>query len=57
MTCDDLKTFFPKYLSIGYFQLKGLPLGNRGIFREIEIHHIQVPKNNNKITLDIRHYI
>lgn len=38
-------------------KLKGLPLGDRGIFRAIEIHHIQVPKNENSITLDVRNYI
>lgn len=38
-------------------KLKGLPLGERGVFQRIEIHHIQVPKDVSSITLDVQQYI
>lgn len=38
-------------------KLKGLPLGERGIFQKMEIHHIQVPKGESSITLDVQQYI
>lgn len=37
--------------------LKGLPLGDRGIFSEIEFYHIAVPAPNDSISLDIRNYL
>lgn len=39
------------------YELKDLPLGDRGVFRQIEIHHIPVPDRQDSITLDIRNYI
>ena len=38
-------------------KLKGLPLGDRGVFQKIEIHHIQVPKDDSRITLNVQNYI
>lgn len=38
-------------------KLKGLPLGNTGIFRNIEFHYIEVPKGCSTITLDIAQYL
>lgn len=37
--------------------IKGLPLGDRGIFREIELYHIAVSAPNESVTLDVRNYI
>ena len=38
-------------------KLRGMPLGDRGIFQKIEIHHIQVPKGDSSITLNVQDYI
>ena len=46
-----------KLTPLSCHKLKGLPLGDRGIFKEIEIHHIQVPKGESSITLDVQNYI
>ena len=37
--------------------LRELPLGDRGIFPEIELHFIEVREPESEITLDIRNYI
>lgn len=37
--------------------LRGIPLGERGIFPKIELHFIAVPEPDSEITLDIRNYI
>lgn len=39
------------------FCLRGLPLGDRGIFPKIELHFIEVHEPASEITLDIRNYI
>lgn len=39
------------------FNLKDLPLGNFGIFKEMEFHYIEVPNESSNITLDINNYI
>ena len=39
------------------FCLRGLPLGNRGLFPKIELHFIEVHEPASEITLDIRNYI
>lgn len=46
-----------KLTPLSCHKLKGLPLGDRGVFHEIEIHHIQVPKGDSSITLDVQKYI
>lgn len=37
--------------------LKGLPIGGRGIFNQMELYHIPVPDDQPDITLDVRCYI
>lgn len=37
--------------------LKDLPLGNNGVFSQIEFYHIDVPDPQLNITLDVRNYI
>lgn len=39
------------------YELKGLPLGERGIFRKIEMHHIAVPEGTDSIALDVNNYL
>ncbi|MDO3391576.1 hypothetical protein Q3C19_13985 [Bacteroides sp. ET489] len=39
------------------FKLKGLPLGNTGIFKEIEFNYVEVPEGTSSITLDVDNYI
>ncbi|WP_289752341.1 hypothetical protein [uncultured Duncaniella sp.] len=39
------------------FCIHGMPLGDRGIFNEIEMYHIAVPPPDDFITLDVRDYI
>ena len=38
-------------------KLKGMPIGDRGIIQKIEIYHIQVPKGDSSITLNVQDYI
>lgn len=38
-------------------KLKGLPLGNNGIFNHLEFHFIEVPTGQSGITLDVHDYI
>lgn len=37
--------------------LHELPFGNRGIFQQIELHHISVPNEKDSITLDVQDFI
>lgn len=46
-----------KLRPIDISSLKGLPLGPRGIFSEIELRFIEVPEENNSIILNIQNYI
>lgn len=46
-------TFRPPEL----FCLHGLPLGDRGIFPEIELHFIEVQEPYSEITLDVRNFV
>ena len=46
-----------KLTPLSCHKLKGLPLGDRGVFQEIEIYHIQVPENDSSITLNVQDYI
>lgn len=46
-----------KLTPLSCHKLKGLPLGDRGVFQEIEIYHIQVPKDDSSITLNVQDYI
>ncbi len=46
-----------KFRPYELFCLRGLPLGNRGVFPEIELHFIEVHEPDSEITLDIRDYI
>lgn len=39
------------------FKLKSLPLGDKGIFRSIDFHYVEVPSGMNSITLDVDNYI
>ncbi len=39
------------------FKLKGLPLGNTGIFKRIEFHYVEVPDGTSSITLDVDNYL
>lgn len=37
--------------------LKRMPLGDRGIFKSIEMNYIEVPDGKNSMTLDVSSYI
>lgn len=39
------------------FCLRGLPLGDRGIFPKIELHFIEVPNGSKEITLNVDYFI
>jgi hypothetical protein len=39
------------------FKLKGLPLGNTGIFKKIEFNYIEVPDKTSSITVDVDNYL
>lgn len=42
---------------IDFHCLKGLPIGGRGIFNQMELYHIPVPDDQPDITLDVHCYI
>lgn len=42
---------------VDLYCIRGLPLGDRGIFPKIELHFIEVPSPDSEITLDIRNFI
>lgn len=52
--CKEKKT---KLVPTDCFKLKGLPLGNTGIFKEIEFNFVEVPEGTSSITLDVDNYI
>lgn len=39
------------------FKLKGLPLGNTGVFKKIEFNYVEVPDGTSSITLDVNNYL
>lgn len=40
-----------------FFCIKGLPLGNRGVFPKIDLHFIEVPYGSSSTTLDVTNYL